>query len=149
MKRLGFILVLIASACGADDGLENAPILAGRIGGNPWTYELGNAFLNNVNGTFELTFFSEEEPSAEACAIAATGLRHITLTVPERPGNYNLPLNGNSAIFHQEQSASSFSATSGFVEITQIVGNQISGYLQATFDADNMVEGQFRLKICN
>ncbi len=142
-------LLFVLTDCGTDDGLRDAPILAGQIDGSEWKNKFGNAYRDNSERMYNITYFSDEEVSDEACTIAATGFRYLTISLPTETGSYNLPFNGASMRFHLGGSLNTLEATSGFVEITQILGNQISGYLQARFDDANSVEGQFRLKICN
>jgi len=144
-----FIILLILTSCSSDNGLDDIPILNGTVGGEAWEYKFGNAFLDVRGSVFRITFLSTEETADDACTVAATGLRHLTIDLPDVVGNYNLPNNGQSLTFHLEGTITQFEATSGFVEITQVIGNQITGFMQAQFDDDNKVEGQFRVKVCN
>jgi len=149
MKVRFLLLLLISGACSSDNDLNDIPVLNGMVGGGEWSYKFGNSFRSNSGRTLDLSFFSTEETATDACTIATTGNTHLTMTVPNTVGNYNLPNNGESIVFHQENSTVQFEATSGFIEIFEILPNQVSGFMQAQFDDGNTVEGQFRLKPCN
>ena len=149
MKIRMLFLLIMAGACSSDNDLNDIPVLNGMVGGVTWSYKFGNSFRDNSGRTLNLSFFSTAETASDACTIATTGNTHLTMTVPNVVGNYNLPNNGESIVFHQENSTVQFQATSGFIEIIEILPNQISGFMQAQFDDGNVVEGQFRLKPCN
>lgn len=149
MKHLLLVLLVVVVGCGDDNNLTDIPFVQGKIGGEEWNFLYGKAFRDVREGTFDISLYSDMEVVASACGVATTNNAHMTLTIPISEMNFNLPNNGESLSFEQKGSTQSFLATSGFVEITQILGNQVSGFVQAQFDDNNIVEGRFRLEICN
>lgn len=142
-----FTLLLFAS-CDNDLG-DELPLLNGQVGGEEWTFKLGKAFRDPFGETLDVSFYSDQEFGDDPCAIGNSNNNHLTITLPYEVGNFNLPQNGTSLVFQQAGSTASFQAASGFVEITQLTGLRGIGYLQATFDDGNSVEGRFQFDICN
>lgn len=153
MKRIiclaCFLTMILFNACDNDTG-GDLPLLTGRVGGETWTLKLGKAIRGPFQDELDVSFYSESELGDDPCAIGNSNNHHLTITIPHELGNFNLPLNGGeSLVFQQAGSAASFQAAAGFIEITQLTGLRGIGYLQATFDDDNTVEGRFQFDICN
>lgn len=152
MKRsflaLAMLFLMAFIACDNELG-EDLPLLNGQVGGQSWTFKLGKALRDPFGEELDLSFYSEQEFGDDPCAIGNSNNTHLTITIPVNLGNYNLPQNGQSLVFQQAGSNASVQAASGFIEITQLTGIRGIGYLQATFDDDNTVEGRFQFDICN
>ena len=140
--------LLLLGSCDNDNG-DNLPLLAGKVDGEDWSLKLGKALRDPFTEELDLSFFSTVEFGNDPCAIGNSNNAHLTITIPNQLGNFNIPFNGESLIFEQAESIASLQATSGFIEITQLTGIRGIGYLQATFDEDNTVEGRFQFEICN
>ena len=139
---------MVLSACDNELG-EDLPLLTGQVGGQSWTFKLGKALRDPFGEEFNISFYSEQEFGDDPCAIGNSNNTHLTITIPSSLGNYNLPQNGESLVFQQAGSNAAVQAASGFIEITQLTGLRGIGYLQATFDDANTVEGRFQFDICN
>lgn len=152
MKRIflaiSILMFLAFSACDNELG-EDLPLLTGQVGGESWTFKLGKALRDPFGEELNVSFYSEQEFGDDPCAIGNSNNTHLTVTIPVAVGNYNLPNNGESLVFQQAGTNASFQAASGFIEITQLTGLRGVGYLQATFDDANTVEGRFQFDICN
>lgn len=148
LLMFSIVSLLTFLSCDNDIG-GDLPLLAGRVGGEAWTLKLGKAIRTPFQDELEVSFFSEAELGDDPCAIGNSNNTHLTLTIPNELGNFNLPLNGTSLTFEQAGSTTSFAATAGFIEITQLTGLRGIGYLQATFNEDNTVEGRFQFDVCN
>lgn len=148
LLSISVLSLLAFSACDNELG-EDLPLLTGQVGGEAWTFNLGKALRDPFGEELNVSFFSEQEFGDDPCAIGNSNNTHLTITIPSGLGNYNLPQNGESLIFQQAGSNASFQAASGFIEITQLTGIRGIGYLQATFDDENTVEGRFQFDICN
>lgn len=152
MSRFILIIAVLSlwvfSACDNDLG-EDLPLLNGQVGGQAWEFKFGKALRDPFGEELSVSFFSEQEFGDEPCAIGNSNNTYLTITIPSGLGNYNLPQNGESLVFQQAGSNAAVEAASGFIEITQLTGIRGTGYLQATFDDANTVEGRFQFDICN
>lgn len=152
MNRIIFAMIMLGllgfSACDNELG-EDLPLLNGMVGGEDWDFKLGKAFRDPFGEELDVSFYSEQEFGDDPCAIGNSNNTHLTITIPFAVGNYNIPQNGESLVFQQAGTNASFQAASGFIEITQLTGLRGVGYLQATFDEQNTVEGRFQFDICN
>ena len=148
MLALSILTLLVFGACNNEVG-EDLPLLTGQVGGETWNFKLGKAIRDPFGEQLDVSFYSEQELGDDPCAIGNSNNTHLTITIPFEIGNFNLPLNSGSLVFQQAGSTTSFQAASGFIEITQLSGLRGIGYLQATFDEENTVEGRFRFDICN
>ena len=140
--------LIIFSACDNELG-EDLPLLKGQVGGEAWTFKMGKALRGAFSDELDVSFYSQSELGNDPCAIGNSNNNHLTITIPNSLGNFNLPRNGESLVFQQAGSLSSFQAASGVIEITQLTGIRGIGYLQATFDDGNTVEGRFEFDVCN
>ncbi len=148
LLMLSTVTLLVFSACDNELG-EDLPLMSGQVAGELWTFKLGKALRDPFGEELNISFYSEQEFGDDPCAIGNSNNAHLTITVPFGVGNFNLPQNGESLVFQQGGSNASFQAASGFIEITQLTGIRGVGYLQATFDDENTVEGRFQFDICN
>jgi hypothetical protein len=74
---------------------------------------------------------------------------HLSIIIPNAVGNYQVP-SDLQVVFELAGSGNdNFRATSGFVEVTEAAGGIIVGYMQASYDDDNTVEGTFSFSRCN
>lgn len=140
--------LLAVVACDNELG-EDLPLLAGQVGGAQWNFKMGKAIRVAFDDELNVSFYSTQEIGDDPCAIGNSNNAHLTITLRNAIGNFNLPQGGESLIFQQAGGPTSFQAASGFIEITQLTGLRGIGYLQATFDDGNTVEGRFQFDICN
>ena len=145
------VLLSIFISCKEErDGMDK--LLAGMIGGEPWTFQYAKANLNSVDNIFDVELYGTQQTQDDPCTIINTANTHLTIQIPNQVGNYNLPfpIQAQSLAFQQAGvNTTRFYATSGFIEISAISGLRVVGYLQAVFDEDNTVEGTFVFDRCN
>ncbi len=149
MMGLAVVAMALLGACKNEGNVLDIPFVEGVVAGEEWQLRFGKASIDVQDRDVEITLYSQSEPSQNACLIVTTNNAHITITAPARTGNYTLPSLDANLSFEQPGTLQSFQATSGFLEITEIVGNRVTGVLQANFDEDNLVEGRFIAEICN
>lgn len=155
LKKIGFgtlvCFLCLSIACSSED-LINQPDepLAGVIGGESWTYAAANAY--GTDGEYELLFLSSAESGVDAneCGITSPAEDHLSVLLPLETNYYTLPLvdNNETVRFHTSLSSSAI-ALSGYIHITSITGGFVFGYMDATLDDENTVEGSFQAAICN
>lgn len=124
--------------------------LTGSIDGQEWDMKFANAYIFSSDLKYQLKFLSTAEGGDDPCAVPFTANTHVSIIMPLQIRSYSLPLPivEESARF-QFSNGSSAIATSGFLEIYDIVNARVFGYMQAQLDDDNTVEGSFEAFICN
>jgi hypothetical protein len=160
MKRLSTHL-LITLICFAtlslshcdDNTIMEAEPLEGLIGGEAWKFKFAKANYNDIDNLFDAELYStsQDTPSSDSdpCSVFITAEAHISMQVPDEMGNYQIP-SDIQVIFNLPGVGNEFfSATSGFVELSAANSQQVVGYLQATFDDENTLEGAFSFTRCN
>lgn len=141
-------LGLLASGCDGSGGgtTISAQPLAGKIGGQPWTFVQGetDAFLSDAS-TFFVTLYAS---SFSACASsgAPSDERRLILSVPKKAGGYDLSLQRNATFFVPP--SDNWVATRGHVRIDEVTATTITGGASFAYDGDNTVDGQFQVSIC-
>ena len=151
MKRFFFLLIplILLGSCDSDTNkfdLDKDP-LKGVIGGKSWAYAVGNAqYTSNT-----ITGLILAEEVQEPCAVRLTSDAHLSVKMPAIRGNHNLPFinNNGHVIFDLAGSSTRYTATSGFIEVVELNGSEVVGYISAEFDDNNHVQGSFLLQVCN
>jgi hypothetical protein len=150
-KTLFIFIYLLSAIVSCESSIDQFDTekdpLVGKIGGEDWKYASGNARFN-VN-TNSLSGLLVAKGVQDPCAIRLSGDAHLTLIVPAERGTYNLGIfNGPEIIFNTPSGAQRFTASGGFIQIAAINSRQALGYINATFDDDNYVQGAFLVDIC-
>ncbi|MEM9328527.1 MAG: hypothetical protein AAGA85_22870 [Bacteroidota bacterium] len=153
MIRSLLILVLtplfLLASCGDEGDIVTIPFVAGTVAGEDWQLQYGRASLDNRDRELTVDLYSRAEVSPNACQIVSTGNSSLRLVTPITVGNYSIPSLSANLFFEQPNSLQSFQATSGFIDVIEVIGNRVTGVIQANFDDDNEVEGRFIAEICN
>ena len=145
---LAISAIVSLTNCGENSDIEAAP-LAGTIGGEAWSYKYAKAFYNEIDDLYDAELYGSQQTESDPCSIFISGESHVSMQVPNAMGNYQVP-SDIQVIFDQPGTGNEFfRATGGFVEITAAAGGQVVGFVQATFDDDNTVEGTFSFSRCN
>ncbi len=147
---LSMILLITLIHCENDNGISEN-LMEGRIGGVEWEFQYAKAFYSNFGDEYMVEIFGQRETPVDPCSVNSI-LGYISLTIPNETGFYPLPFAdaSESLKFHQPGVGQDFFlASSGFVEVFSIEGRRVGGFIQATFDDDNTVEGTFVFDRCN
>ncbi|MEQ8470071.1 MAG: hypothetical protein RIC35_02745 [Marinoscillum sp.] len=150
---LTFVIVglLFVSAC--DDSTNrldlNKDPLSGKINGVEWEYTGGNALYRPFDN--EATGLILNQETTDPCTIKLTSLAHVQVILPTFETTLNLPDVQNRAVIKMASPNGGpiYTASGGFVQIVEVTGREIIGYISATYDDDNYVQGSFYVKICN
>lgn len=142
--------LLITSSCDGDTNrfdLSKEP-LSGKIGGADWTYTGGNAkspFGNQATGLIL------NQETTDPCTITSTVLAHVQITVPIAEQIINLPDPGNQAVVKlvTPNGGPVYTVTGGFIQIVEVTGREMIGYISGDYDDDNYVQGSFYVKFCD
>ncbi len=148
---LGAVFASGCSDSGDSSGPSNAVIssqtLSGRIGGQSWT--LGTAESDSFLSTSDEYFvdmYSETFPACQTGA-ATSDSNHFIADLPTAVGSYNLGMS-QTVTFYVAATSENLVAIDGRIQIDSISGTTISGGLKVTFNADNVLDGQFQASIC-
>jgi len=147
-------VLALLSSCGADSIELPENELAGQIEGNDWSYGAANAFRRTANGQYEVRFISNQESPTDPCSLPIPGLTHVRAIFTPGFGSFAVsPIaidNNQIQVIFQVSPAKAITANSGFLEVFDIRGGVIIGYLQASEDADNtFVEGRVEIAFCD
>lgn len=130
--------------------------LEGKIEGDDWSYGTANAFENKrtTDGQYEVSFIAREESPSNPCQLPSPGLAHVRAIFRPSIGSFTVSpqaISDNQVqVIFQVSNAKAITANSGFMEVFDIRGNTIIGYLQASDDVENtIVEGRVEIDICN
>jgi hypothetical protein len=140
------LCLLLAAGCDGGSTTISTQVLAGKIGGQPWTFVQGeaDAFLSDDSSYFVTLYGS----SFTACATfsAPYDESHILISIPKTPGGYDLSLARNATFYVPPED--NLVATRGHVQIDESTATTITGGANITYDGDNTVDGQFQVSIC-
>lgn len=105
-------------------------------------------------GDDEYIFRFYIESEGEECEITNEGegyMINFVLPMEDLEGEYNLGVGeGDYAVtFTQEGEMSATAVTCGGIEITSVTDTHISGRIDAHYDSENTMNGEFTLPICD
>ena len=139
-------LAPLAIGCGGGGSVDIATTtLAGKIGGQAWTFQAGHtsAFLSEGEPDFFASLYAQ---AFTACGLSEpSGERHLLVSIPKEVGDYDLSLSLNMTFVDGNEN---LIATDGRIVVDSVTDSRITGGLHATFDGDNEVDGQFDVTIC-
>lgn len=144
------IALLLATSCGQNEIQLPDQVLSGKIGGEDWEYKFANGFLVSSDLKYRIQFLSTEELATDPCSVPSTGNRFISMEIPYQLISRSIPfpIIEESPKFHITIS-NEVIASSGFLEIFDISGPRILGYMEASVDDENVVSGSFEAIICD
>ncbi len=153
--RVAFLFPLLfisalSTHCGKDEIQLPNQRLQGVVAGEAWTSKSAHAFIFSSDLKYRVKFLSSKEASEDPCAVPSPGNSFVSMIIPLQTGSFSIPLPNpqESPRFHITSSDTQI-ATSGFLEIFDVDGARIFGYLEAQLDDENTVEGSFEVLICN
>ena len=146
-SRLGLLLLLAVGCGGSGDGGGGATIspqpLAGKIGGQAWTFTTGET--TDALSTSEQLWVDLYADSFDACVAlrAPPNADVVTMMMPRTPGSYDVSLTMNATIYVASTSTNYF-ATAVRLVVDSVTATTITGGLNITTNGDNTVNGQFQ-----
>ena len=159
MRRTSLLFVSVLALlsfqnCGSDTIELPENDLEGKIGGTNWTYGGANAFRRTTGGQYEVKFISNAEAPANPCGLPSPGLAHVKAVFTPSFGSFTVSpqaIDGNQVqVIFQVSNAQAVTANSGFMEVFDITGGTVFGYLQASEDVNNtFVEGRVEIVLCD
>jgi hypothetical protein len=141
------LAAILVAGCG---GEEEAAIevstepLAGRIGGQAWTFAQGDTDALLSEGEPDL-FTRLHAASYDACGFAPSGDRLI-LSVPKQPGDYAFSTQQNGTFV--VGGTDNLVATRGRLIVESVDGSTVTARVHMIFDTGNEVDGRFTATIC-
>jgi hypothetical protein len=155
MKALtASMLALSLMACGGEDEEDDAAStaistspLTGSFGGMPWTIaamETDSFFSDETS--FSATAYAE---AVTACEGTFAESPQLLTQLPRTPGDHPLGIEHELTVtFYFPATSENLIATEGHIRIDTVTETQITGGLQAQFDAANTLNGTFTATIC-
>ncbi len=160
MKKASLLILSITAvlfSCGGDDekpshNFKNQT-LSGKIANTPWAYGDGYAEIYGTGDDSEIYIDMFKDVDGEGCGSIPEG-NQVFFYVPNKVGVYKLKFDLNNleasqtiTLFEDEGVMNSIAAE-GVIEITAITETTISGRIDAKVDAENNVNGNFTVNIC-
>jgi len=147
--------VLAALACGPSTPTVNPvkqQVLTGTIGGQPFTFQSGTASGSKVFGNDggEKWIDVYDAPAIDCSVFSPGAQRELLGTIPWQVKDYDLNLVHNLTLL--SMGSHNDIATSGRVEIVSAPppdAGPATIRIRAYFDADNTVEGEVQLQVCD
>jgi hypothetical protein len=147
MPRSGFLFIVAAvlagcSSSGGDNIVESS--LSGKVAGQPWTFQVGatDAFLSDDTSFFAALYATPYT----ACVDSEPTTPHLLVSVPKKPGDYDLSLALN--ITFAVGSSDNLISLNGKITVDSVTATSVTGGLVTRYDDGNDVNGQFELTIC-
>lgn len=148
------LCLVILTSCGDDDSGPAYSFddqdLQGEIQGQDWVY---------LDGEAEESFFFDDQMSIEliqeeieqACGLFYSLESSVFFSVPYEEGLFELNLSGTTSqtvTLYVPDETLNIIATGGAVEILSISETEISGRIDARYDEDNFINGNFTIPFC-
>ena len=142
--------LLSFAGCATDDGddMSSAEIsatpVAGKVGGQPWTYVAGHtdAFLSEGDDDFFATLFPAQFTT---CGFSEPSGDHLILSIPKAVGDYPMSLSRNMTFVVGNDNKI---AIDGHIVVTEVTATQLKAGIAAKFDDQNTINGSFTIPIC-
>ncbi len=151
MSRVLMISVSLLLLVGCKDQyfeIENDP-LVGEIDGKEWIFGSGRIRYDQFYAQ-GLTGILFEEKLTDPCIKVNTVDPPLSISIPYDRGNFNLPFaTPNYYVVFSEDGVTEYTANTGFIEIVAVTSTEVVGYLSASYDDDNHVQGSFSLRLCD
>ena len=161
LRTLTFsVLIVLVFSCGGDDEKPNFKFIdqdaQGEIAGESWAYTDGFADIIDYGGGDVQVSVNLALPQTEqGCDIFFVTGDKVFFSLPNKVGLYKLKLdltgNGDGNYFvtlFNNDTFESFFAATGAIEIKSLSDTEVSGRLDARFDSDTYVNGNFTVAIC-
>ena len=139
--------LILAGGCGGGSGGQPiaATTLAGMVGGQPWTLVGGetDAFLSSGEPDFFTTLYAESVTPCTGAGFSVTS-NEIILQVPMATGD---SMRSVTFVVDPSNTSQNFIVT-GHVVVDEVTATSVSGGVYASYDDDNVINGQFQATIC-
>ncbi|MBT3208920.1 MAG: hypothetical protein HN704_18470 [Bacteroidetes bacterium] len=147
-----FSIILLLNSCKKDDdeykyNFEDQE-LSGQIAGESWTYETGGVFISDFNHPplFDFRIFGTDTISPCSYNIASRSLLFFT---PMEIGLYDIADYLVTFYAEGEETENLITVLGAFEILTIDTANKIiTGRMDAKYDDDNFVNGNFSLTSC-
>lgn len=167
MKKLSafasFVLIALTFSCGGDE--DNGPgykfidqDAAGEIDNVSWTYADGYASIDDFGGGEMRVSVDLTLPQVKhGCDMDFPEGDAVFFSVPNEVGLYKLKFDFNcsnncddeyTVTLFKKDGFENFIASEGAVEILAISASEVSGRLDARYDDNSYVNGNFTVSIC-
>ena len=143
------IVMLILLLTGCDNTFDEAPPLSGVIDGQDWYYKYAKANYVMTESKFTAELYGKGQTEQDPCSIVNTNEAYLSLEVPSQTGNYQIPSDIPVIFGLPGVTNTTFSAISGYMDITAGNSSQVVGYIEAYYDEKNKVSGSFSFSRCN
>lgn len=152
--------IILFSSCGDDDSGPSYSFidqnLQGVIDGISFTSQGGNFEEGFEEGKFSVSIYDISE-EGDICDVFGTESVFVLFSIPEEVGLYELSFDlssfsGQTVTLVNPNGANGIPqnniASTGAVEILTVSDTEITGRMDARFDGDNNVNGNFTLIFC-
>jgi hypothetical protein len=149
------LFILSVSACSEDDE-KNAPayafqdqIIQGKINGQVWSFKDGNAEVNSFDET-KLSIDLGSNKVNDPCGFGATSGLRVFFSIKKELGLKELSSSteGQTITMYDPEGSLNTISSEGAVELLTITATQVTGRIDAQFDDDNFVNGNFTVLLC-
>jgi hypothetical protein len=151
LRFVAFLIIATTFSCREDEGPSINFIdqdALGKIDNASWEFADGYAGIHDLgDGDVRVSVTLLLAQTDEGCDIFIPEGDMILFSVPNEIGLYKLGSNHTVTLF-QETETMNFIATDGAVEILSITESMVSGRLDARYDSQTYVNGNFTVSIC-
>lgn len=159
MKKIHLLLFGLSAiilSCGDDEKPSYSfkhQDLSGKIGNVAWQYGDGYAEIYGMENNSQLQVDLFIELDGEGCNVLPEG-DEVLFTVPNKIGVYKLKAdlndleNGHFVNLFEEKNTMNHLAARGAIEILSITESKVTGRIDATFDDESFINGNFTVGIC-
>ncbi|WP_258102861.1 hypothetical protein [Marinoscillum sp. MHG1-6] len=153
MKKIfipSLIVLMIGFISCKDKTIRDLDVATGKVAGQDWTFEKGDAFYGLSEYTIRL--MSDKTPDGNVCSGVNPNIAYVEFTIPAQAGIYQMSdFVADKAVTFYEGSFSSkaLTAASGYIQIISFSAFTIDGIIQASLDDNNDIAGAFYVKPCN
>ena len=139
-------LTMLSGCSSSSDGGGDiaATPLAGKVGGQSWTFQAGLA--SSLSGEDDLLGVLYAEAFTPCTADEPSSSAHLFLAVPRQPGTYAFSPSRN--ITFAGTGDNDVFSLNGQIVVESVTATMVTGGVRSQYDDGNQVDGQFQLTIC-
>lgn len=163
LSLLAILFCVFLFSCDNDDasdtlGVENSysfndVSLQGKIDGKDWSLIDGYARKNPFDSSQFSLELLEETVEDDCPVLSGSNLPRVFFSIPANVGLYELRLSSGGersqtlTLFEPSQTLNTI-ASQGAIEILTVADSQITGRIDARFDENNFINGNFLVTVC-
>lgn len=157
---LALALALFSCSKSDDSGDSNSSSFSfknqnvqGKIEGADFTGQAGSASISTFDS--DTTYFIEifGDTTSDPCGVFGFTSDKVMMHVPREVGLYELSLSttgtSRTVTLFDADEVTNVISTEGAIEILEITDSKVKGRIDARFDSDNNVNGNFEVDRCN